>query len=108
MCDLDLEGPSCSSEKWRKARVAHRCCSCREAIQPGQHYHYYSGIWDGEPESYKHCGRCWTIVEALFERSIEPVDLTLNCGMTWEGAFREDPPPNVAAMAFALPGEVTR
>jgi hypothetical protein len=32
--------------------------------------------------------------------------LELNCGETWEEAFDAPCPPHVAALAFALPGEV--
>lgn len=103
MCDAFLEGPQAQSEKWRRARIEHKCYACREKILPGQRYHYYSGIWDGRPEAYKHCTRCWTMLDALFERSSEPVDLRLNCGEVWE-----NPPPEVAELAFALPGDFNK
>jgi hypothetical protein len=107
MCDgYEADGPQCWSEKWRKARKPHRCCACGETIQPGHTYHYLSGIWDGSAEDYKHCARCWTIFDALEDRT-EGVALLLNCGETWESAFGEAPPPELAALAFALPGEIS-
>ena len=47
------EMPSCFSSKLRRAKVWHKCCECRQAINPGDEYRYSSGIWDGEPDSFK-------------------------------------------------------
>lgn len=42
----------------RTARKKHRCCECRGAIQPGEQYNYHSGVWEGEPASFKVCIDC--------------------------------------------------
>lgn len=44
--------------KVRRARKAHVCFECREAIAPGDKYEYASGVWDGEPRAYKSCLSC--------------------------------------------------
>lgn len=106
MCDAFGEPVQAWSEKWRKARKEHWCCACEETIRPGDRYHYSSGVFDNSGFSYKHCARCWTIYKALvgyfhdlgdYETC---VDLELNCGEIWRY-----PPPEVAALAFALPGD---
>lgn len=98
MCDLDEEnGPSASSEAWRNARKSHRCHACHETIRAGDRYHVLSGIWDGSAHTFKHCARCWTMLEELPDGA----QLDLNCGEIWE-----NPPEHVAALAFALPGEI--
>jgi len=56
MCDYDL--PDAYEHSERKARKQHRCCECHGTISTGEHYHYHSGIWNGQPASYKVCRDC--------------------------------------------------
>ncbi len=42
----------------RKARKDHQCCECKGVIGKGEKYNYHSGIWNGEPASYKVCLDC--------------------------------------------------
>ena len=56
MCDYVL--PQAYKEVIRKARKEHWCCECRQEIAVGEVYEYVSGIWDGEPRSYKTCLSC--------------------------------------------------
>jgi len=55
------ELPSCTSEKYRKARKIHKCCECQGPIDIGEKYHYLSGVWEGRGKSYKTCLSCETI-----------------------------------------------
>ena len=55
---IDTIMPSAYRFTQRKARKAHRCCECGGIIQPGEQYTYHSGIWDGDPDSYKICPDC--------------------------------------------------
>lgn len=57
----DLVVPSAFTEKERKARKIHKCCECTHEITVGEKYQYVSGIWDGEPDSYKTCLSCATL-----------------------------------------------
>lgn len=101
MCDID-EPDYPLKDVWRRARKEHTCYACRETIARTHVYHYSSGIdRDGEPYDYKHCARCWKIFEALWADTSEGVQWDLDCGEVWE-----DPPDQVAALAFALPGEI--
>ena len=106
MCDVGY-GPEAWSEKWRVARVHHKCCACDESIAPGHRYHYLSGIWDGEPDSFKHCQRCWALYLAILDRTPagDSIELRLDCGELWNTSFEEPPPDHVAALAFAIPGD---
>lgn len=99
MCDV-ADGPTVSDERWRKARIEHRCFACGEGIRPGDLYHVLSGKWDGRWERYKHCARCWSMFALLAAETCEPVDLSLDCGEVWE-----NPPDDVAALAFMTPDE---
>jgi len=108
MCDVGLERPGTYHERWHVARKEHRCCSCGEGIEPGHRYHYTFGVWDGDVSTYRHCARCWAMFDAIVAQT-EPgelVDMQLACGTSWQDAFGSDPPAEVAALAFALPGEV--
>jgi hypothetical protein len=99
MCDAD-EYCDVQVESEHVARKSHRCCACGEAIEPGQRYHRTFTVFDGVTEVFKHCARCWVMLVAISRRTREPVDFKLNCGEVWE-----DPPPEVEALAFALPGD---
>lgn len=65
------EMPQCYRLVKRKARKDHKCCECRGLIPKGESYNYHSGIWNGEPESYKVCVDC----DALREKIRNECDL---------------------------------
>lgn len=50
--------PSAYTELHPKARKQHWCCECTGAIQPGETYELYKGIWDGRAANYKTCQDC--------------------------------------------------
>lgn len=104
MCDDWSDGPSAWSERYRVARKEHHCCACRETIRVGDRYHYASGVWDGSGGSFKHCLRCWAMLEAL-EGKIEGAVLTLDCGEDWTKTIGELP-EDVAALAFMTRDEM--
>lgn len=49
---------SCSRTVERKARKAHRCDECGDAVKAGDRYLFSSGIADHEPWSFKSCLLC--------------------------------------------------
>lgn len=95
MCDDD-NGPDAYQQLFRTARKAHSCCACHETINSGDRYSFASGVWDGYPDSFKHCIRCRAMLDALPNGA----QLDLNCGETWA-----DPPRHVAELAFWRPGD---
>lgn len=87
MCDPTIE-PSVYTQRWRRARKQHACCTCREPIAIGDLYHFVSGIWDGESDSFKHCARCWRLYELLCEAACYPDEyppLNMRCGSRYDG-----------------------
>lgn len=59
------ETPSAFKTVTRKARKEHKCCECRDDIYIGEEYQYSSGIWDGEPDSFKQCLCCAKVMRAV-------------------------------------------
>lgn len=73
--------PSCHKNTWRKARKQHTCVECGQQITKGETYLYHSGVWDGEPASFKQCRLCAETFEIM---------LTVDDGFTGEGIVLGD------------------
>ena len=56
MSDFDM--PQAFQVQTRTAKKQHTCCECSQTISAGDKYEYSSGIWDGEPSSFKTCSSC--------------------------------------------------
>jgi hypothetical protein len=94
------------SGKVKTARKPHRCDACREAIAAGERYYDHKGLIDGTWERTKQCMRCHAIWRELVRACPgEPILMRLDCGEEWEDVLGPCP-ADVAALAFALPGEV--
>jgi hypothetical protein len=52
----------CQSTRTRTARKPHQCCECHSTINQGEQYAFTSGVWNGEPASFKTCHNCWEIL----------------------------------------------
>lgn len=100
MCDYDWDESAARVLSWVRARKPKQCCACETVVAVGVLYHKYKSLDDGEWSELDHCARCWAMCEALWENGAGAIDLTLSCGEVWEGA-----PPQVAVLAFSLPGE---
>lgn len=102
MCDEADGRWDVHNEAWVKARKGHKCYGCQEQIAVGQIYHNLETLYDGQWDRWKHCPRCWEIISALWARDPwAAIDLNLDCGETWE-----DPPPEISALAFAIPSDM--
>lgn len=55
---MSAEPPTCWKAFTPTARLRHRCCECKGVIEPGERYHGFSGVWDGEGQSYGTCVDC--------------------------------------------------
>ena len=56
---VDEDPPIFHREKRPVARKHHRCCECREPIQPGEQYQLIEGIWDEDCWArFKTCAEC--------------------------------------------------
>lgn len=100
---LDCEPCSVYAETTRKARKEHSCSACKETIRPGDYYVNVGIVCNGNAETIKRCLRCDKIHEHL--RTKAPGDTwpddRLNCGHGYREMWGEDPPPEIAALAFA-------
>lgn len=61
----DDYGPSFDCVSTPVARKPHRCCECKETIQPGTRYERFAGKWDGEVRAYVTCLECREIRASL-------------------------------------------
>jgi hypothetical protein len=95
------------NERPRKARKPHVCSACHEEIPPGAKYYTVFIVFDGETQSWCRCARCQAIHKHL--RTLAPGELwpdeTLDCGEDYKEHWGVEPPPEIARLAFLLPGE---
>jgi hypothetical protein len=91
------------------ARKEHRCHACGETIRVGDRYRYIFSVFDGDGNTTKRCVRCQAIFEHLSSRMKDDQDEYCNdrlaCGHGYRERWEEDPPPEIAALAFWLPGD---
>lgn len=106
MCDIADGYNDVQTTTWHKARKQHVCCACHEPIAKGVRYARSFIVYDGSVESFKHCARCWLMLEALLDAvdSDVAIDWRLNCGADWLDEIG-DLPDEVAALAFLTPAE---
>jgi len=114
-CEIDGTN-EVESSTTQRARKEHRCCACRETIRVGDLYRRTFVVYEREPETFKHCLRCTAMFDAII-RAQRGADLDywergvawrLDCGHDWQEMFDDDPPPEVARLAFLTPDEAQR
>src|SRR5690349_424705 len=100
----DDDAPSVYTERYRKARKEHRCDACGGTIKSGDVYSYTASLFDGSWDSATRCGRCETIYLHLLEKMRGNYDeyphWHLDCGHEYKERWDEEPPPEIAALAF--------
>jgi len=91
----------------RRARKAHKCCACDQRIPAGSQYQITSALYEGSWASWKRCDRCQAIYVHITDilTDAECAE-ALDCGHTYLDEHGKEPPLEIAALAFALPGEV--
>lgn len=63
-CSMDIgDTAEFSCDSFPIAKKEHKCCECRESINPGQKYHKCVGKWYGKFETIKTCMACYLIRE---------------------------------------------
>lgn len=96
------------NETSRIARKEHVCAACKETIRIGDRYAIVGIVFDGEAESVKRCLRCQEIHEHL--RKLGAYEMwpaeRLDCGEEYKEHWGHEPPPEIAALAFATPEEM--
>ena len=95
----------------RRARKPHQCDACDREIKPGELYCRDAILYDGEWSAVTRCACCELIYQHLSQRIRkggdwdEFCDPELNCGHDYEERWGEEPPPEIAALAFMTPEE---
>ncbi len=91
----------------RRARKDRPCNACRETIKRGDLYHCTRTLFEGSWETISRCARCEQMYRLLLPMmgEDETCDPNLNCGHEFRQRFGEDPPPELAALAFMTPAE---
>lgn len=107
MCGSECDVSEPIVVEWRKARKEHRCYACRETIRTGDRYHF-TAQKDDAFATYKHCARCWMMGGAILEAGADSWQYDLRCGVSWREAFDEEPPENIARLAFMTPDEAQK
>ncbi len=97
-----------------RARKEHKCYACNETIRPGDRYRRTFVAFDGRGDSYKHCLRCAAMMDAIQEGQRKAgerdtgVALGLDCGHSWQEIMDEEPPPEIARLAFMSADDMQR
>lgn len=93
-----------------RSRKKRRCSACPEPIRRGDVYVRIFVVHDGTADSYAHCLRCHAVFLAASRRHLEldtdqGVRFDLGCGHDWRSSFDEDPPAELARLAFLTADE---
>lgn len=110
MCDIADGYNDIEAVSHPRARVGHVCQGCGETIRPGDTYAVTRVLYDGHWDGWKHCLRCEAIHSHLLDKAREsrdPIAIApgLDCGLEYEDSWGVQPPPWIAALAFALPSD---
>ena len=65
MCVADFDPPRFYCETMRRAAKAHDCYDCDRGIARGELYQYVTAMWDRRPDTYRRCGGCVALAEAV-------------------------------------------
>jgi hypothetical protein len=107
--DINCEPCTIYDKKTPTARKPTQCQACDETIPAGAKYTRVGILFEGHWDTVKRCQRCEKIHAHLVEERSEsdewPND-RLDCGHGYEEMHGgEAPPDEIAALAFALPGD---
>jgi hypothetical protein len=94
----------------RKARKPHECGACGRPIAPGDTYASAHIVFsNGGGETVKRCGPCELIHKHLrnINHDTWPAE-KLDCGEEYKEHWGAEPPPEIAALAFASDEEAGR
>lgn len=88
MCFDDGDSPEACDARVLFARRENapkrKCCECRCEIRKGEYYFMCSGIWDGEPQTFRRCELCFSCAEIISESEKEA-----GCGAYSDPPFGE-------------------
>lgn len=108
---FDAEPADVWDETTKRARKQHECSACHEPIERGHLYVLHKILFDGDWETVRRCLRCDVMYHALSRKlhdetdGEEAADIRLNCGHEYKKRWGEEPPPELAMLAFLTPTE---
>lgn len=109
MCDFDEKCKVLNAD-WVRARKQHECHACYETIRPGDRYHRVKNLFEDQWWEIKRCARCykmWSMIDrAARDAGEDGAYALMDCGYVWSDIHDSEPPIELQALAFALPGEV--
>ncbi len=73
------------ASRWQRARKLHRCWYCGEDIVPGDRYHLWIGIWEGDfgvTKTHEECEKAW---QSMYSDRTLLSDDGLDFGEYWRG-----------------------
>ena len=100
------EGYSVFHQSLRKAKKAHKCYECGNAISPGEEYERVSGLYEGSWDHFHTCSRCLDLHESLKLFSCYPYAhfrIIGNLLDTAEDYIRDCMVPNLQQTYLAIP-----
>jgi len=93
-------------ETRRKAKKEHVCDACSDRIRVGTYFWYVFYVFEDRTYTVKRCERCQAIHVHLRGMNEDTwPDEKLSCGEEYRQHWGQEPPPEIAALAFALPGD---
>ena len=108
----DGEYADVDRERTIRAAKEHRCAACKETIRRSDIYVLHKILFDGDWETVKRCLRCDAMYHALDVKLKkasdyeEAADIRLNCGHEYKKRWGEEPPPELARLAFLTADEM--
>jgi hypothetical protein len=111
----DGERVDVDQERRQRARKEYKCNACKETIERGHLYVRHTLIYAREVDVTIRCLRCDAIYQHLVEIHREHnrltddpewPDLALNCGHEFKERWGNEPPLELARLAFMTPAEV--
>lgn len=70
-CDIGITPEYCRRTT-QVARKGHDCGECESPISIGEEYVVWTGVWDGEWESFKQCQTCAEEFDRLVDEGESP------------------------------------
>lgn len=108
---FDAEPSDVWTETTRRARKEHACSACRETIRRGDLYVRHVCIFERRPSVALRCLRCDVMYHAL-DKKIQQhsdgdaaADWRLECGHEYQDRWGEEPPEDLARLAFMTAAE---
>lgn len=109
---FDAEAADIWQETSVRAAKDHTCSACKETIRRADFYVLHKILGDDSWTTVRRCLRCDAMYQALDAKikvatdHEEAADIRLNCGHEYKKRWGEEPPPELARLAFMTADEM--